>query len=462
MRIKYQVPPPGLESARKAFEASERKFGQGSIDTLPAINAFGDKLVEPYINNLQGAESLYRKGLSIRESKLGSGHKDVADSLYRIAWVLINQNRPNEALPLLERAYQICRKHFPDDHWRIGQTAAQLSRVYLLTGRQELAAELYAKAEKIWQIYQKMVFDESPDYHPDYVPMHIFFLTRQKGEELDEMLGVNKELPASENSVDGPPRICPKCDYEAKGDDDPLLTRFNGRGECPRCGYIPNAKKRSFSNESDLRQIDIKKAGRVHITKGMGTWKKLLVIIAIQFAMVAFISLLPQPGDRKVSPHEVHLETDKKEKVVDEGEYIVYKNGSASEIGVSGKELISREVRKKEGHYNFAAAISMAAVAIIGVLFSGFFLMDIEEKNAKKISKLVKNRIILKIFHIISGVSFIFGTIFFVLFNVAMIDSSDKRVFICLFVCLFVAESFAVLGFHFHRVINLLIAAKNN
>lgn len=250
MRIKYQVSPPGLESARKEYEASERKFGQGSIDTLPAINAFGDKLIEPYINNLQGAESLYRKGLLIRESKFGSEHKDVADSLYRIAWVLINQNRPNEALPLLERAYQICMNCFPDGHWRIGQTAAQLSRVYLLTGRQELAAELYTKAEKIWQIYQKMVFDESPDYHPDYFHFHIFFLTRQKGEELDEMLGVNKKIATPEKNVDDSLRICPKCDYEAKGDDDPLLTRFNGRGECPKCGFIPTNKSMLSRQES--------------------------------------------------------------------------------------------------------------------------------------------------------------------------------------------------------------------
>ena len=33
--------------------------------------------------------------------------------------------------------------------------------------------------------------------------------------------------------------ICPKCGYRAKSSDDPLLTKFNGLGECPTCGIIP-------------------------------------------------------------------------------------------------------------------------------------------------------------------------------------------------------------------------------
>ncbi len=33
--------------------------------------------------------------------------------------------------------------------------------------------------------------------------------------------------------------VCPKCGYQAKSADDPLLTKFGGLGECPQCGVIP-------------------------------------------------------------------------------------------------------------------------------------------------------------------------------------------------------------------------------
>ncbi|WPL17046.1 hypothetical protein Thiowin_02032 [Thiorhodovibrio winogradskyi] len=32
---------------------------------------------------------------------------------------------------------------------------------------------------------------------------------------------------------------CPKCGYAATHEDDPLLTGFEGQGECPKCGVIP-------------------------------------------------------------------------------------------------------------------------------------------------------------------------------------------------------------------------------
>ena len=32
--------------------------------------------------------------------------------------------------------------------------------------------------------------------------------------------------------------FCPNCGYEAKDDKDPLITKYNGIGECPQCGII--------------------------------------------------------------------------------------------------------------------------------------------------------------------------------------------------------------------------------
>ncbi len=31
---------------------------------------------------------------------------------------------------------------------------------------------------------------------------------------------------------------CPKCGYQAKGPDDPIIVKHDGLGECPSCGII--------------------------------------------------------------------------------------------------------------------------------------------------------------------------------------------------------------------------------
>lgn len=36
----------------------------------------------------------------------------------------------------------------------------------------------------------------------------------------------------------GSKTVCPKCGYRAKSADDPLLTKHEGLGECPKCGII--------------------------------------------------------------------------------------------------------------------------------------------------------------------------------------------------------------------------------
>ena len=51
--------------------------------------------------------------------------------------------------------------------------------------------------------------------------------------------------------------FCPNCGYEAKDDKDPLITKYNGIGECPQCGIIvqkfieKQEKKHSIKDNSD-------------------------------------------------------------------------------------------------------------------------------------------------------------------------------------------------------------------
>lgn len=50
-----------------------------------------------------------------------------------------------------------------------------------------------------------------------------------------------KDSPGTSPQTDPKPTamVCPKCGYQAKSADDPLLTKFGGLGECPQCGIIP-------------------------------------------------------------------------------------------------------------------------------------------------------------------------------------------------------------------------------
>jgi len=56
------------------------------------------------------AEPLYKRGLEIREKKLGPDHPDVANSLVNLAALYYNQGRYAEAEPLYKRAFDISAK----------------------------------------------------------------------------------------------------------------------------------------------------------------------------------------------------------------------------------------------------------------------------------------------------------------------------------------------------------------
>lgn len=53
--------------------------------------------------------------------------------------------------------------------------------------------------------------------------------------EKEDSTNVTTENEQTEPSL----LACPKCGYQAKDANDPLLTKHNGLGECPKCGIIP-------------------------------------------------------------------------------------------------------------------------------------------------------------------------------------------------------------------------------
>ena len=62
------------------------------------------------------AEPLYRRGLKIREAKLGADHPDTADSLNNLAELYRSTGRSAEAEPLYQRALKIREVKLGADH----------------------------------------------------------------------------------------------------------------------------------------------------------------------------------------------------------------------------------------------------------------------------------------------------------------------------------------------------------
>jgi len=44
--------------------------------------------------------------------------------------------------------------------------------------------------------------------------------------------------------------VCPKCGYQAQGQEDPLITKHDGMGECPVCGIIVEKYMKSLKDVS--------------------------------------------------------------------------------------------------------------------------------------------------------------------------------------------------------------------
>ncbi len=109
---------------------------------------------------LSEAEQLYRRSLSIVESKLGQNHSEVAIILNNLAELYRIQKRYDQAEPLYKRALDIRENVFSPNHPLVGQSCNNLAQLFRMQGRYQEAEELYLRAKNIWET----VLDSA---HPD-------------------------------------------------------------------------------------------------------------------------------------------------------------------------------------------------------------------------------------------------------------------------------------------------------
>jgi uncharacterized Zn finger protein (UPF0148 family) len=86
---------------------------------------------------------------------------------------------------------------------------------------------------------------------PIVVKQHADYVTAQKIQKIMTDAGVECRLELEDAKINAPPvavptppqstetkKTCPKCGYQARQPNDPLLTAHQGQGECPACGVI--------------------------------------------------------------------------------------------------------------------------------------------------------------------------------------------------------------------------------
>lgn len=256
--------------------------------------------------------------------------------------------------------------------------------------------------------------------------------------------------------------VCIKCGYKAQSENDPLLTSFNGMGECPECGAIPGkmAELKSVRLESDgITEPSMKKSGQ---GKRGAIYRKIMLIILIQLLFAGLLYIASKPATVIFSTGDIYMETDSHVKVVPGGVYNVWKNGKLVQMGISGKEVLGMEKKLREGQMGFLAATLMAVIVVAGIVLSAKILKDLEEEHAEKARKLLKSRGLLNVFHAVSGLSFIVGALMFLMMSFGLsVTIDDPGAYIIRpLVVLFISEILSVFGLHYYRALKPLLVKE--
>ena len=116
-----------------------------------------------------------------------------------------------------------------------------------------------------------------------------------------------EDSPGTSPQTDPKPTamVCPKCGYQAKSADDPLLTKFGGLGECPQCGIIPkkyleiqDQPPHSAPSTPLLRKKKGQSIGRQPKERRGGKSGLLIIGITVVLAIGVFKLLKPKDAAR--------------------------------------------------------------------------------------------------------------------------------------------------------------------
>ncbi|ANM29982.1 hypothetical protein ABI59_10985 [Acidobacteria bacterium Mor1] len=118
--------PKAVTYFEQAFAEIEKKLGEDHIDLAKGCDSLGR-----HYRNLGRADealAMHTRGLEIREKHLEPNAQEIADSLNNVGAVLIQTNRPAEALPMIERAVGIWQGAMAA-HPKLGAAYANMAQI---------------------------------------------------------------------------------------------------------------------------------------------------------------------------------------------------------------------------------------------------------------------------------------------------------------------------------------------
>lgn len=148
--------------------------------------------------------------------------------------------------------------------------------------------------------------------------------------------------------------ICPQCGYAAQTPDDPLLTKHEGRGECPQCGIIPQKlRQKPMQKEPPSSQ---KRTSASHSRATVKPIVKLSLVCAI--VLVAVIGSLHFKSSGSSETSRPHVAVDRTPPA---------KQASAQPKAASLKEIRDNYRKAIEGRNDLESLLAAAETAAASV-----------------------------------------------------------------------------------------------
>ncbi|MGA7326259.1 MAG: tetratricopeptide repeat protein [Rhodomicrobium sp.] len=131
-------------ATRRALEIEEQALGSDDVNVARDLNKLALLLEET--NRLQDAEPLLRRSIAIFEKNLGPNDPKVAVDLNNLAAILARQGKLGEAEQLVRRALAIDEKSFGPQHQNVANRLNSLAQVLQQLNRLEEAAAIQRRA----------------------------------------------------------------------------------------------------------------------------------------------------------------------------------------------------------------------------------------------------------------------------------------------------------------------------
>jgi tetratricopeptide (TPR) repeat protein len=88
------------------------------------------------------ARAQVQRAIDLREAALGPGNVEVADLMLRLSWLLLRDEEFDEAARLADRAAEIRRDHFGEDHPLVMEAILARAKVWSTTGENAMARDV--------------------------------------------------------------------------------------------------------------------------------------------------------------------------------------------------------------------------------------------------------------------------------------------------------------------------------